>query len=183
MRGQEGEPTEGTVLQHHCLSLVTKGADEMRKRGVSPWNPWLFRIVFHWKMTSKLRQPVTMAEVSCHRGIPLLTSPGWALSCRDVPQPRLVELVGGEGDPAGGALLNPPCLRPKIGRARCSAGKPSWCSKWWEQDLCSFFWHDTLTPCGPMRLNKKIDEYLRIFDLIVKFKEKKKTCHEKMKVK
>ena len=131
MRWWGGEPTEGTVLQHHCLSLVTKGADGMRKRGVSPSNPWLFRIVFQWKMTSKLWQPVTVAEVSCHRGIPLLTSPGWALSCRDVPQPRLVELVVGEGDPAGGALLlNPPCLRPKIGRARCSAGKPSWCSIW-----------------------------------------------------
>ena len=109
---------------------LPRGADEMRKRGVSPSNPWLFRIVFQWKMTSKLWQLVTIAEVSCHRGIPLLTSPGWALSCRDVPQLRLVELVVGEGDPAGGALLNPPCLRPKIGRARCSAGKLSWYSIW-----------------------------------------------------
>ena len=30
---QGGEPTEGTVLQHHCLSLVTKGGGEDAEKG------------------------------------------------------------------------------------------------------------------------------------------------------
>ena len=43
MRGQGGEPTEGTVLQHHCLSLVTKGGGRDAEKGCFPLEPLIIQ--------------------------------------------------------------------------------------------------------------------------------------------
>ena len=71
-----GEPTEGTVLQHHCLSLVTKGGGQNAEKGCFLVKPLFVKIGFYRKLSQSLWQSVTLTEDSCHRGMPLLTSSG-----------------------------------------------------------------------------------------------------------
>ena len=74
--GRGGEPTEGTVLQHHCLSLVTKGGGQDAEKGCFLLKTPTIKFVPSGRMSVGLLHSVTMLEDSCHRGMPLLTSSG-----------------------------------------------------------------------------------------------------------
>ena len=126
MRGQRGEPTEGTVLQHHCLSLVTKGGGEDAEKGCFLVKTKRIKIHPVGRMSARLWQSDTVTEDSCHRGMSLLTSSGWALSFRNFLRLRLEDFFEGEGglrSLAGSPALQQICHKPRIGRARCSAGE------------------------------------------------------------